>query len=69
MTNEIFRVSAGIHLFLQFLSSLIFTLIQICLAFYLSVTMTGFILFFGFILIFFSRKFTKKSKDIGEGKL
>ena len=41
MTNEVFNVSAGIHLFLNFLSSLIFTLIQIALAFYLSVTMTG----------------------------
>ena len=47
MTNEIFKVSAGIHLFLQFLSSLIFTFIQIGMAFYLSVKMTSFILFFG----------------------
>ena len=61
MTNEIFNVSAGTHLFLQFLSSLIFTFIQIGIAFYLSVTMTSFILFFGIILIFFSRKFIKKS--------
>ena len=45
MTNEIFNVSAGIHLFLQFLSSLIFTFIQIGIAFYLSVKMTSFILF------------------------
>ena len=66
MTNEVFKVSAGIHLFLNFLSSLIFTLIQIGLAFYLSVTMTGFILFFGVMLIFFSRTFTKRSKDLGK---
>lgn len=66
MTNEIFRVSAGVHLFLHFVSSLIFTAIQICLAFYLSVTMTSFILFFGFILIFLLRKIRKRSQELGK---
>lgn len=66
MTNETFNVSAGINLFLQFLSSLIFTFIQICIALYLSVTMTSFILVFGLVLIFFSRKFIKKSQSLGK---
>lgn len=66
MTNETFNVSAGINLFLQFLSSLIFTFIQTCIALYLSVTMTSFIIVFGLILIFFSRKFIKKSQSLGK---
>ncbi|MEV5112741.1 ABC transporter ATP-binding protein [Peribacillus frigoritolerans] len=66
MTNETFNVSAGINLFLQFISSLIFTLIQIGIAFYLSVPMTSFIIAFGIILIFSSRKFVKKSQSIGK---
>ncbi|MED4690421.1 ABC transporter ATP-binding protein [Peribacillus frigoritolerans] len=66
MTTETFNVSVGINLFLQFLSSLIFTFIQICIALYLSATMTSFILVFGLILIFFSRKFIKKSQSLGK---
>ncbi|SIQ22705.1 ATP-binding cassette, subfamily C [Peribacillus simplex] len=66
MTNETFKVSAGINLFLQFLSSLIFTFIQIVIALYLSVTMTSFIIVFGLILIFFSRKFIKRSQALGK---
>lgn len=69
MANEIFRVSAGTHLFFQLLSSIIFTIIQIIFAFYLSVKMTSFILFFGLILIFFSRKFVKKSQSLGKETL
>ncbi|WP_017378576.1 ABC transporter ATP-binding protein [Paenisporosarcina sp. TG-14] len=65
MTNETYHVSAGINLFLQFLSSVIFTLIQIGVAFYLSYKLTSFILFFGLILIFFSRKFINKSQSFG----
>ncbi|WP_454861513.1 ABC transporter ATP-binding protein [Peribacillus frigoritolerans] len=69
MANEIFRVSAGTNLFFQLLSSIIFTIIQIIFAFYLSVKMTSFILFFGVILIFFSRKFVKKSQSLGKEAL
>ncbi len=65
MTNEMYNVSAGIYLFLQFLSSIVFTFIQIGIAFYLSVKMTSFILFFGFILILFSKKFIRKSQSLG----
>ncbi|MEB2493006.1 ABC transporter ATP-binding protein [Peribacillus frigoritolerans] len=69
MANEIFRVSAGTHLFFQLLSSITFTIIQIIFAFYLSIKMTSFILFFGIILIFFSRKFVKKSQSLGKEAL
>ncbi|TKH00656.1 ABC transporter ATP-binding protein [Peribacillus simplex] len=69
MANEIFRVSAGTNLFFQLLSSIIFTIIQIIFACYLSFKMTSFILFFGIILIFFSRKFVKKSQSLGKEAL
>ncbi|MFE4706035.1 ABC transporter ATP-binding protein [Peribacillus simplex] len=69
MANEIFRVSAGTNLSFQLLSSIIFTIIQIIFAFYLSVKMTSFILFFGIILIFFSRKFVKRSQSLGKESL
>lgn len=69
MSNEIFRVSAGTNLFFQLVSSIIFTIIQIIFALYLSVKMTSFILFFGIILIFFSRKFVKKSQSLGKEAL
>lgn len=66
MINEVARVSGGIQLFLQFAASFIFTFIQIGIAFWLSTKMTIFVLFFGFILIFFSRRFIKKSNTLGE---
>ncbi len=66
MTTEITRVSGGTQMFLQFISSLVFTFIQITFSFWLSVKMTLAILFFGFALIILSRKFIKKSSLIGE---
>ncbi|MFJ5768898.1 ABC transporter ATP-binding protein [Psychrobacillus sp. NPDC093180] len=66
MTNEMYNVNAGVYLFLQLISSLIFTCIQIAIAFYLSVTMTSFILFFGLILLLFSKKFIRSSQSFGK---
>lgn len=66
MTNEMFHVSAGLNLFLQLFSSFIFTVMQIGIAFYLSVKMTSLILFFGLVLIFFSRKFIGNSQSLGK---
>ncbi|WP_078428886.1 ABC transporter ATP-binding protein [Alkalihalobacterium alkalinitrilicum] len=65
LTAEIARASAGTHSFLQFLSSLIFTCIQIGIAFWLSPTITSFVLACGLILIFFNRKFLKRSMELG----
>lgn len=66
MTAEIGRVSGGIYIVLSFISSLVFTIIQIGIAFYLSAQMTLFVLFFGLSLIFFSRRFIAKSNSIGK---
>lgn len=65
MTTEINRVSAGIHIFLQFLAALVFTMIQIGIAFWLSPKMTLFVLFFGITLIYCSRALIRKSNKLG----
>lgn len=66
MTNEIFYVSDGINVFFRLLSALIFTFIQLCIAFYLSPGISTFVLLFGIILLVFSKIFVKKSKSLGE---
>lgn len=65
MTNEINHVSAGTNLFLLFLTSLVFTLIQLGIALWLSSKMTLFVLFFGLTIIFFSRKLITRFSDLG----
>lgn len=65
LTSEIATASAGTHSFLQFVASLIFTLIQIGIAFFLSANITIFVLISGLVLIFFSRKFLKRSLALG----
>lgn len=69
MITEIARVSSGTGLFLQFISSLIFTSIQIGLALYLSIKMTVFVLVFGILLIYFSKNFIKQSNNMGNETL
>ncbi|MGP4106310.1 ABC transporter ATP-binding protein [Virgibacillus sp. L01] len=66
LTAEIARASAGTYSFLQFAASLVFTLIQIGLAFWLSPNITVFVLLCGLVLIFFNRKFLKRSLALGK---
>ncbi|MFZ3579503.1 ABC transporter ATP-binding protein [Virgibacillus sp. DJP39] len=66
LTAEIARASAGTHSFLQFAASLVFTLIQIGLAFLLSPNITIFVLLCGLVLVFFNRKFLKRSLSLGQ---
>ncbi|WP_057912974.1 ABC transporter ATP-binding protein [Peribacillus muralis] len=65
MTNDLARVSAGINLILQLLASVIFTLIQIGVAFWLAPKITLFVLAAGLLLAIFSRKFIRKAKSLG----
>ncbi|PFP29485.1 multidrug ABC transporter [Bacillus sp. AFS073361] len=69
MTTEIARVGGGVQLFLQFLTSLVFTSIQVGIAFWLSTKMTILVLIFGFALIYCSRKFISKSNALGKNTL
>ena len=64
-TTELNRVAGGIRLALQFISSLIFTLVQVGFAFWISPKMTIFVLTGGIILSVFSRKFIKKATILG----
>lgn len=65
LTTELGRVGSGLRLFLSFASSLIFTIIQVGFAFWLSAKLTIFVLCCGLVLAFFSKKFIKKSKILG----
>lgn len=65
LTSELARVNSGIFLFLQLLATFIFTLIQICMAFFFSAKMTLFVLVCGLGLIYCSRKFIKRAKNLG----
>ncbi|WP_151736840.1 ABC transporter ATP-binding protein [Paenibacillus tengchongensis] len=65
MTTETARVMAGISCFLQFISSLLFTVVQIAFAFWLSPKMTLVVLVCAGLLSFFSRRFIHKAKKLG----
>lgn len=65
LTTEINRVTAGISLFLQLISSLVFTVIQVGIAFWLSPKMTLFVILCGLGLSLFARKFIKNSRKLG----
>jgi ABC-type multidrug transport system fused ATPase/permease subunit len=65
MTIELARVASGINQFLQLITSVIFTVIQIGFALWLSAKLTIFVLLSGIVLAFFSRKFIKQSKKLG----
>jgi ABC-type multidrug transport system fused ATPase/permease subunit len=65
MTIELARVASGINQFLQLITSIIFAVIQIGFALWLSAKMTIFVLLSGIVLTFFSRKFIKQSKNLG----
>jgi ABC-type multidrug transport system fused ATPase/permease subunit len=65
LTIELARVMAGINLFLTFITSLLFTVIQIGVAFWLSPGMTAIVLCCGGILALLSRGYIRKSKALG----
>lgn len=65
LTSEIARSSMGAYSVLQFISSIVFTFIQIGLAFMISPMITTFVLLCGLVLILFNRKFLRKSLALG----
>ncbi|WP_410513566.1 ABC transporter ATP-binding protein [Paenibacillus sp. BR2-3] len=65
MTLESARVISGINYFLQFITSLLFTLVQIGFAFWLSPQMTLVVLGCGLALSVFSRGFIRSAKKLG----
>lgn len=65
LTGELGRVTNGAFLFLQMIASIAFTLIQIGLALWLSWPLTLFILGCGLLIGWLSRRFIRKSKQLG----
>ncbi|MHA7964363.1 ABC transporter ATP-binding protein [Paenibacillus sp. CAU 1782] len=65
LTGELGRVTGGAFLFLQMLASILFTMIQIGLAFWLSWQLSLFVLGCGLIIGLLSRRFIAKSKQLG----
>ncbi|CAM3645265.1 ABC transporter ATP-binding protein [Cohnella lubricantis] len=65
LTTEIGKVSGGVTHSLQLLASLLFTAIQIGLAFWLSAPLTLFVIFSGILLVLMSRGFVARSRKLG----
>lgn len=65
LTTELARVSYGVNLILQLLAVILFTFIQVGLAFLLSPQITIFVLVFGLLFLVASRAFIKKARILG----
>lgn len=65
LTGELSRVTNGAFLFLQMITSIAFTVIQIGIALFISIKMTLFVLCCGLVIAFLSRRFIKQSRMIG----
>lgn len=65
LTTELARVSYGVNLILQLLAAILFTFIQVGIAFLLSPKITIFVLVFGLLFLVASRVFIKKARILG----
>ena len=66
LLSEVTKTSSATNAFLQFTAALITTVIQIGLAFWLSPTITSYVLLCGALLVFMNRKFFKESMALGK---
>jgi len=66
LTTELARVAQGILLMLNLLTALIFALVQVMIAFYLSWQLTLLVIVCGLIIASISRRFVKRAKELGE---
>ncbi|MFC5406795.1 ABC transporter ATP-binding protein [Cohnella soli] len=65
LTDELGRVTNGTFVFLQFVGSAVFTLIQIGIALWLSPMLTLFVLACGLVIAYLSRAFATKFQALG----
>ncbi|MBB6635830.1 ABC transporter ATP-binding protein [Cohnella thailandensis] len=65
LTSELARVSQATHLFLQLTSSLVFTIIQIGIAFWLSAELTAVVLVSGAVIALAMRGRIRRAKEVG----
>lgn len=66
MTTELARVSQGTNLLLQLTTAVIFTLIQVALAFWLSPSLTGLVFLSGLGLFVVFRRSIRNAKQLGD---
>ncbi|UVI31621.1 ABC transporter ATP-binding protein [Paenibacillus spongiae] len=66
LTSELARVAQGTHLFLRLATSLVFTVVQLSFAFWISVKLTLVVMISGALLALFSRRFIKHAKTLGD---
>ncbi|MBW7452521.1 ABC transporter ATP-binding protein [Paenibacillus sepulcri] len=66
LTSELARVSQGTVQTMMLLTSLIFTVIQIAFAFWLSAKLTALVMICGIGFVLFSRRFVKGAKVLGD---
>ncbi|MDP1509753.1 ABC transporter ATP-binding protein [Paenibacillus ottowii] len=66
MTTELARVSQGTNLLLQLVTAVMFTLIQIALAFWLSPSLTGLVFLSGLVLFVVFRRSIRNAKQLGD---
>ncbi|MCQ6558855.1 ABC transporter ATP-binding protein [Paenibacillus mendelii] len=66
LTSELARVSQGTHLFLRLATSLVFTIVQLSFAFWISAKLTLLVIISGALLAIFSRRFIKNAKTLGD---
>ncbi|MGZ0040105.1 ABC transporter ATP-binding protein [Paenibacillus ottowii] len=66
MTTELARVSQGTNLLLQLVTAVMFTLIQIALAFWLSPSLTGLVFVSGLVLFVVFRRSIRNAKQLGD---
>ncbi|MBD0379751.1 ABC transporter ATP-binding protein [Paenibacillus sedimenti] len=66
LTTELARVNQGTNMFMQLITSAIFTAIQIGLAFWLSAKLTSVILVSGIVIFVVFRKYVRKAQSIGD---
>lgn len=66
MTSELSRVSSGTYLCLRLATTLLFTIIQIGFALWLSAPLTAFVLISGFLLASYAKKYIGQSKIMGD---
>lgn len=65
LTGELPRVGAGTHLFLQLMVTVIVSIIQICLAFWVAPSITLFTLASGFVLFAFMNRLVRQARETG----
>ncbi|MGO4949562.1 ABC transporter ATP-binding protein [Paenibacillus sp. DRB1-1] len=66
MTTELARVSQGTNLLLQLITAVMFTMIQIALAFWLSPSLTGLVFLSGLGLFVVFRRSIRNAKQLGD---